>query len=475
MVYDNYHKLRESMGVREMISLKNKKVALFASLLLVSLLASGCGNSSGGKSADKDGKTEVKITWRNTGDHDKMQKFLEEEFIPKFEKENPDIKVIPSSITASEGDYFSKVALSMQSESTAPDVVAEDSFMLNSDANAGYLTPLDDYVKDWDDWSNYTENLKAGSIAQDGKLYAIPGTSDSRGIWYNKNVFKKAGLPEEWQPTSWTDIIEAAEKIKETQPDVIPFGMGVAKANGESVSMQTFEMLLYGTKDQLFDSETRKWDVNSQGIIDSLNFIDEIYNQKKIGPSLSIAINSNYGSVMMQEKFPQDQAGMVLDGFWNTGNWSESGAAPVEDMTARFGFAAMPTQNGQEPGTTTMSGGWTWAIPAKAKNKDASWKVVQALGGKEEQAKRAIAEGNLTVRDDSAQLAEYKEQPFIEAATDFLKNAHFRPADDKYPNVSVEIQNMVEAVATGSKTPEQAAKDYAANVTRIVGEDNIKK
>ena len=454
-----------------------KKVALFASLLLLPLMAAGCGNDSKGSSdgGNKEGKTEVKITWRNTGDHDKMQKFLDEEFIPKFEKENPDIKVTPSSITASEGDYFSKVALSMQSESTAPDIVAEDSFMLNSDANAGYLTPLDEYVAKWDEWSNYTENLKAGSIAQDGKLYAIPGTSDSRGIWYNKNVFKKAGLPEDWQPKTWADIVAAAQKVKDSQPDVIPFGMGVAKANGESVSMQTFEMLLYGTKDQLFDTETRKWDVDSQGIIDSLNFIDEIYNQKKLGPSLSVAINSNYGSVMFQEKFPKDEVAMLLDGFWSQGNWTESGATPVENMTERFGFAAMPTQNGDEPGTTTMSGGWTWAIPAKAKNKDASWKVIQALGGKEEQAKRAIAEGNLTVRDDSAELPEYKDQPFIEEATGFLKNAHFRPADDKYPNVSVEIQNMVEAVATGSKSPEQAAKDYATNVTRIVGEDNIKK
>ncbi|EPE2436294.1 extracellular solute-binding protein [Enterococcus faecium] len=452
-----------------------KKITLFASLLAVPFFIAGCGNDSNDSSAQEDGKTEIKITWRNTGDHDKMQKFLEEEFIPNFEKENPDIKVIPASITASEGDYFSKIALSMQSESTAPDIVAEDSFMLNSDANAGYLTPLDDYVKDWEDWSNYTENLKVGSTAQDGKLYAIPGTSDSRGIWYNKNVFKKAGLPEDWQPNNWTEIIEAAEKVKKTQPDVIPFGMGVAKANGESVSMQTFQMLLYGTQDQLFDSETRKWDVNSQGILDSLNFIDEIYNKKKLGPSLSIAINSNYGSVMFQEKFPKDEVAMLLDGFWNQGNWTESGATPVENMTERFGFAAMPTQNGEDPGSVTMSGGWTWAIPAKAKNKEASWRVLQALGGKEEQAKRAIAEGNLTVRDDSAELPEYKEQPFIEEATSFLKNAHFRPADDKYPNVSVEIQNMVEAVATGSKTPEQAAKDYADNVTRIVGEDNIKK
>lgn len=452
-----------------------KKITLFASLLAVPFFIAGCGNDSNDSSAQEDGKTEIKITWRNTGDHDKMQKFLEEEFIPNFEKENPDIKVIPASITASEGDYFSKIALSMQSESTAPDIVAEDSFMLNSDANAGYLTPLDDYVKDWEDWSNYTENLKVGSTAQDGKLYAIPGTSDSRGIWYNKNVFKKADLPEDWQPNNWAEIIEAAEKVKKTQPDVIPFGMGVAKANGESVSMQTFQMLLYGTQDQLFDSETRKWDVNSQEILDSLNFIDEIYNKKKLGPSLSIAINSNYGSVMFQEKFPKDEVAMLLDGFWNQGNWTESGATPVENMTERFGFAAMPTQNGEDPGSVTMSGGWTWAIPAKAKNKEASWRVLQALGGKEEQAKRAIAEGNLTVRDDSAELPEYKEQPFIEEATSFLKNAHFRPADDKYPNVSVEIQNMVEAVATGSKTPEQAAKDYADNVTRIVGEDNIKK
>lgn len=458
-----------------MLNLKMKKVALFTSLLLIPFVAAGCGNSSKDSDTNADGKTEVKITWRNTGENDKLTTFFNEEFIPKFEKENSDIKIVLSSITASEGDYFSKVALSMQSEGTAPDVVAEDSFMLNSDANAGYLTALDDYVKDWDDWGNYTENLKAGSTAQDGKLYAIPGTSDSRGIWYNKNVFKKAGLPEEWQPKNWAEIIEAAQKIKDSQPDVIPMGMGVAKANGESVSMQTFEMLLYGTKDTLFDTETRKWNINTEGITDSLKFIDEIYNQKKLGPSLSVAINSNYGSVMMQQKFPNDEAGMVLDGFWNTGNWVEGGAAPVENITERFGFAAMPTQNGEEPGTTTMSGGWTWAIPAKAKNKDASWKVIQALGGKEEQAKRAVAEGNLTVRDDSATLPEYTEQPFITEATEFLQNAHFRPADDKYPNVSVEIQTMVESVATGSKTPDQAAKDYATNVTRIVGEDNVSK
>ena len=34
---------------------------------------------------------------------------------------------------------------------------------------------------------------------------------------------------------------------------------------------------------------------------------------------------------------------------------------------------------------------------------------------------------------------------------------------------------MVEAVASGSKTPKEAAKTYAENVTRIVGEENVNK
>ncbi|GLX66606.1 extracellular solute-binding protein [Paenibacillus glycanilyticus] len=454
-----------------------KKAGSIAGLLSVSMIlavSAGCGSSSKDASAN-DGKTEVKIAWRFSGENDITTKYLENDFIPEFEKANPNIKIKLSPITASEGDYYSKIALSMQSENTTPDIIAEDTFMLNADANAGYLTDLDSYVKDWPEWSNYTENLKAGAIAEDGKIYAIPGSSDSRGLWYNKNLFAKAGLPADWQPKSWQEVIDAAEKIKETSPNAIPLGMTVAKASGEAVSMQTFEMLLYGTEDTLYDSETKKWNVNSQGIMDSLKFIDEVYNEKKLAPSMSIAINSNFSSVMFQDKFVNDAAGIILDGFWNTSNWKENGPAPVANMTERFGFTAMPTENGQGAGKVTMSGGWTWAIPAKTKDKEAAWTVVKALGGAEQQAKRAIADGNLTVRQDSAENAEYQAQPFIKEATEFLNNAHFRPANDNYPNVSVEIQNMVESVATGSKTPEAAAEDFAKNVTRIVGEENITK
>lgn len=429
------------------------------------LFATACSHSKG----SSNGKTEVRITWRDQGEHDNLKKFLQKEFVPEFEKNNPKIKIVLSPIQASEGDYFSKVALSMKSSSTAPDVVAEDSFMLNSDADAGYLLNLDKYVQSWNQWKDYIDNLKAGSKAGDGHFYAIPGTSDSRGLWYNKEVFKKAGLPENWQPKNWKDILSAAEQIKQKVPDVIPLSMGVAKANGESVSMQTFEMLLYGTKDTLYDASSKKWIVSSKGMNDSLNLINTIFNKKKLGPSLSVAMNSNYGSVLFQDKLPKGKAGIILDGYWNLGNYQAGGAYPIKNVTKVLGFAAMPTQYGQNPGTTTMVGGWTWAIPAKSTHHDAAWKVIKALGSKENQADRAISEGNLTVRADSAKLSKYINRAFIPEATKYLKNGHYRPANDKYPNVSTEIQSMVESVASGSATPTQAANTYKQNVTRIVG------
>lgn len=448
---------------------KALKTIFVCMAVLCLVLATAC---SGSKSASNHGKTEIKITWRDQGTHDNLRKFLEKDFIPKFEKENPNIKIVLSPIQASEGDYFSKVALMMKSSSTAPDVVAEDSFILNSDANAGYLLNLNKYINSWDQWGQYVDNLKTGVKAQNGNYYAIPGTSDSRGLWYNKAVFKKAGLPDNWQPKNWNDILSAAETIKSKVPDAIPLSMGVAKANGESVSMQTFEMLLYGTNDTLYNTGSKKWVVSSKGINDSLNFIDTVFNKKKLGPPLSIAMNSNYASVLFQDKLPKGKAGIILDGYWNLGNYTPDGAVPLKNVDQVLGFAAMPTQNGQAPGTTTMVGGWTWAIPAKSTHHDTAWKVIAALGSKDNQAKRAISEGNLTVRGDSSKLPEYINRTFIPEATKFLKNGHYRPANDKYPNVSTEIQNMVESVASASTTPAQAANTYKQNVTRIAGTQN---
>lgn len=440
------------------------------------LVLSACGNEGETENGGENGATngeetvELDVTWRYAGDPDNIGTYVNN-FKEHYEEQQDTAIINPASVTASEGDYFSNVSLSLQSAETAPDILSQDTFMISSDANAGYLVNLDDRVEEWDEWDNFTENIKDGILGEDGSVYGIPTTTDSRGIWYNKNVFEEAGLDEDWQPTTWDEILETGEMIRDNT-EAVPFAMNLATVNGEAVSMQTFQMFLYGTGETVYDEENEQWNVNGEGILDSLTFIDEVMNQRDLGPSLSIAINQNYGSVMMQDMLPEGEVGMVLDGSWNMANYVEGGIAELENPEEDLGFAMMPTQDGGGDGFTTMAGGWSWAIPENSEHHEESWEAIKEMSTQEWQTNRAMAEGTLTVRDDSAEEEEYINRPFVETATEALNYAHFRPKHDLYPNVSIFIQNAVEGVATGEMTPEEGAEQYRNEVIDLVGEEN---
>lgn len=449
-----------------------KRLTGISILFVCFLLMVACSNDSTSGSGDNAEK-EITITFRSGGGtNDGLVKWLNANVIPDFNEKYPDVNVKLSPLEVNEGDYFAKVALLLQSENTAPDIVTEDTFMVNSDASAGYLEPLDDRIKGWSEWDNFTENVKKGVIAEDGKIYGVPYNTDSRGLWYNKKLLEQAGVAVPWEPKTWDDILAAATAVKENLPDVIPFWMNSGKATGEATSMQTFEMLLYGTGDPLYDSETQKWIVKSDGLLSSFKFIDTIYEQD-LGPELSKVLNGQGGTVAYQQLMPQGKLAIGLDGIWQAGNWSEKGSAPWPEAFETLGFAAMPTENGEAPGTTSMSGGWAFSIPANSDEKDMAWEFIKMASTKEKNLKLQLLDRNLTPRDDVAQEPQYTEIEMFEEATAFLKNTHFRPAVDKYPNVSTIIQSLVENVVTDKITPEEAAKRYKQEVTELVGEDKV--
>jgi len=442
------------------------------SLVAACFLLGACSNQSSTKKEEDE--NTITITYRSGGGANAgLTDWLNQEVIPEFEKQNKGANIELSPLNVSEGDYFAKIALMLKSKNTAPDIVTEDTFMVNSDASAGYLEPLDDKIKNWDDWSNFTENVKQGVMAQDGKIYGVPYNTDSRGIWYNKELFKEAGIEVPWQPKSWEDILTAAQAIKtEFGKDVTPLWMNSGKATGEATSMQTFEMLLYGTEDPLYDQESKKWIVKSEGLLNTFQFIDDIY-EKGLGANLSQVLNGQGSTVAYQQLLPKGKLAMGIDGIWQTGNWREDGPAPWKEAFDVLGFAPMPTENGQGTGNVTMSGGWAFSIPKNGDDKDLAWKFIQFASSKEKNLSLLLKDRSLTPRDDVAKDPTYQEIPMFKEATEFLQNAQFRPAVDKYPNVSTIIQTLVEDVATNKLTPEQAADQYKANVTKLVGEDLV--
>ncbi|MFB6552141.1 extracellular solute-binding protein [Streptomyces sp. NPDC056405] len=433
--------------------------ALFTLTALASTTLAACGSGSG---SDPD---TVKVSFKQSTDNSiKVMDTYLGDIKKQFEKANPGKKVELVPIKAPDSEYYTKLQQMLRSPKTAPDLVYEDTFLINSDITSGYLKPLDEYLAKWQDWDQFIDTAKAAAKGEDGKTYGVPDGTDTRGLWFSKDVFAKAGLPADWQPKTWDEVLDAARTIKEMVPGVTPINVYTGKPAGEMATMQGFEMLLYGTgdggADPLYDKGSKKWITAGQGFKDSLAFVETVYKEK-LGPEVSDALDPNFSTKIRGELLPQGKLGIALDGSWLPQDWLEGSGHEWPEWSKELGLAAMPTQNGQAPGKVSMSGGWTWSIPAKAGNPDLAFEFIKTMQTKANAQKWYIANSGIAVREDVANDPAYVDaQPGIKFFTDLVESTHYRPAYPAYPKVSVAIQEAMEGVTTGDMSVEEAARGY---------------
>ncbi|MFG3657491.1 extracellular solute-binding protein [Streptomyces sp. NPDC047706] len=451
-----------------------------ASLPAVLALAVAAGTLTacgGGAGSDPD---TVKVSFKQSTDNSVkvMDTFLAD-IKKQFEKANPGKKVELVPIKAPDSEYYTKLQQMLRSPKTAPDLVYEDTFLINSDITSGYLTPLDPYLAEWQDWNQFIDTAKAAARGEDGKTYGIPDGTDTRGLWFDKAVFEKAGLPADWQPKTWDDVLEAARTIKRKVPGVTPLNVYTGKPAGEAATMQGFQMLLYGTNDgtadPLYDEQSKKWIAGSEGFKDALTFVETVYKEK-LGPDVADALDPNFATRVRGELLPEGRLGINLDGSWLPQDWLEGSGHEWPEWSDKLGLAAMPTQNGQAPGKVSMSGGWTWAIPAKAGNPDLAFEFIKTMQTKTNAQKWYVANSGIAVREDVAADPAYVEaQPGIKFFTDLVATTHYRPAFPAYPKVSTAIQEAMEGVTTGEMSVEEAAKAYDEELRSATDDQVIRK
>ena len=392
-------------------------------------------------------------------------------------KQDPNIHIKLEPIVASEGDYYTKVDLAMRSASTTPDIVREDSFLVSSDVTAGYLAPLDKYLASWPEYKQQWFPAMQQITQFNGHNYGIMNGTDDRLIYYNKNLFKKAGIATPWQPKSWADILSAAQTIKKKVPNVIPINMYTGIVNDEASTMQSFEMLLYGTPDSahLYDYNTKKWVISSTGIKNTLAFLQKIYNQSDLlGPPNNIALNSQVGTVVAQNLLPNNKLAIDVDGSWLPSTWYSNGAKPWPQWQSVLGEAKMPTEFGQGAKYVTLSGGWAYSISARSKNKDAAFKALQVLNSKDMLSYYDSNAGQVTPRKDVADTKAYSSVPLNPYFSSLLSFTQFRPGFPAYPKISTEIDRAMQSVMQGT-SPQAAMATFSKDVTNIAGASHVEK
>ncbi len=448
-----------------------RPTAALSALLTAALAATAltaCGSGSG-SSPDT-----IKVSYKQSTDNSvKVMDTYLADMKKQFESEHPGKKVEFVPIKAPDSEYYTKLQQMLRSPRTAPDLVYEDTFLINSDITSGYLKPLDPYLAKWPDWDRFIDTAKAAARGQDGKTYGVPDGTDTRGLWYDRRVFAKAGLPAEWRPKSWDDVLAAARTIKRKVPGVTPLNVYTGKPAGEAATMQGFEMLLYGTgdgtSDPLYDSASRKWVTGSEAFKDALEFVETVYREK-LGPDVSDALDPNFGTAVRGELLPEGRLGIDLDGSWLPQDWLPGSGHAWPEWSERLGLAPMPTQHGQAPGRVSMSGGWTWSVPAKAANPGLAFDFIRTMQTKDNARAWYIANSGIAVREDVAADPAYATaQPGIKFFTELVAATHYRPAYPAYPKVSTAVQEAMEGVTTGDLSVEKAASGYDAALADVTG------
>ena len=402
----------------------------------------------------------------------------QQEIFDQFEAETG--YTVEPILIPSDQDMYTKTMLLMESADTCPDVIAEDGFMVKSDAAAGKLYCLDDVIKEWEDISNFDPAMLEGGKGVDGKTYAVMCSTDTQILFYNKELLAEIGIEGEWQPSNWQEIIDVALKLKEENADVedfIPMWMFASSTYPEETSMRTFQMLLSGTEgewpSQLYDETEGKWVVDKEKLLTTFNFINDVFNIHKIGETPAQAADSSMGNLLVSDYMQTGKIGLFMTGSWTLGQFATQ--YPYEEAMDVWGCANMPTSEGQEPKYTTMSGGWTWASPELANDKEGAVELLKYLCSYEGVLARVMYNGEASPRTDVAEAEEYLSQtpsaiPFTSGQLEF---AHFRPSVDGYSSITTSFTAAVESVATGAETPEQAIDTLQNEMIRQFGEENV--
>lgn len=341
-------------------------VLIFA--MIVTTAIAGCSSDAESGEKSEDSKQTVTVLL-NTG--------FKEEYFKKvkanFEKQNPDIQI---NIIAVPYDQFDSKLSTLVAGGTPPDIWshwADSGF--GDYVNRGLVADLTPYMDEFKN-KNIPDTLM-DIYKVDGKQYGIPFSSYTQFLYYNKDLFDKAGVPYpdqyEWGDPEWNwdTVVELAKKLTENygKPDAV---YGLTSNIGDSIDSYAWD---WGA--DIYDEETYKTGFVTESklddpkFIEAISFFQDLVFKEKVSPTTAIT------EAMQQtgDPFVTGKVAMNIIGGWGLGNYQKSGV--------NFGIAPIPTG---PAGTATAH---LYVDPimmsSKSKNPDASWKLVEYLTSEEGQ------------------------------------------------------------------------------------------
>lgn len=363
--------------------------------------------------------------------------------IPKFEEENPGIKV--NAVSYEWADQHQKMLVSAQSD-TLPDVAHLDTAWVPEFQEMGILAALDNDIPEFESVSgslleNAMDTAKIGN-----HYYGLALSINTKIMFCNKQALEDAGV-----------------KIPETMEEFVEAVMALSGTNENGQQVWGYEEPGLGGWNlcpfiwSMGGSLTNEEETQASGYINSPETVAAIQMLSDLNEKNAIT-GWNSGDIPMTDGFGTGRYAMIVDGPWKILEL-EGGYPDFAYETANF-----PAGDG---GSVSVLGGEDISV-CNTENEEAAWKFAEFMTSayaQEEMAKCGQVPANKEALESDTVKGSYF-APFLDAIT----TAKARPKVSCWTEMDSELSVAITAVMNGEKTAQEAMDDLAVTWDALLAE-----
>jgi len=303
-----------------------------------------------------------------------------EGLVKQFNAAHPDMQVKMSIMP---WDVFFQKLLPSYASNKGPVIAAMDSVQLPRFATKGVFTPLDDLFKNGGLDSSKLVKSAFNAGKWDGKQYGVPMNFTTLLLYWNKGMFKAAGLNPNKPPTTWAQWASYAQKLtKDKNGDGKPEQYGLALADHETIPM--WPILIWGGGGDVVSPDGKTAKLSDPKTVKAVQFWSNLILNKKISPV-------GLGGADADKLFQSKKAAMEVVGPWMTTGFKQAGID--------FGLAMVPKGPSSQ---VTLGTSVQFAVSSRASDdeKNAAYEFIKFWESPKSQTYWAVHSGFPPTRTD---------------------------------------------------------------------------
>ncbi len=373
-----------------------------------------------------------------------------------FEKENPGIKVKPVYA----GTYQETVvkAITAHKAGTPPAtaiILSTDMYtLIDEDA----VVPFDDFARSADDkkWlASFFPAFMANSQTG-GKTWGIPFQRSTIVLYWNKEIFKEAGLDPEKGPATWKEMLEYAQKltVRDASGNVTRWGVQIPSSG---FPYWLFQGLTTPNGVELMNAAGNETYFDKPAVVEALQYwVDLGRKHKVMSPGVI-----EWGTT--PKDFFEKKIAMM---------WTTTGNLTNVKKNAKFDFGVTMLPASKRRGSPTGGGNFYIFKKATKAEQEAAVRFAKFMTEPERAAQWGMDTGYVAVRPDAWETAKMKayvkDFPVASVARDQLQYSVAELSTHENQRVTKALNDGLQAALTGAKSPAEAMKDSQAEAARIL-------